>query len=682
MQKVLAMILTAEFILHGTAGHCGEAAHDYPIRPVPAHQVHFDDGFWAPRIDVNRTATIPFSFQMCEETGRIENFKVAGGLSGGKWMGLAGYNDSDVFKIMEGAAYSLMTHSDEKLAAYLSELIDFVAAAQEDDGYLYTAWSARDRIGERQLTHCYPRDGQRWKWLKDSHELYNVGHMYEAAIAHWQATGESKFLDVAKKNANLIAETFGPGKLEIPPGHQEIEIGLVKLYRVTGDERYFDLAKVFVELRGRASDDRPELWGAYNQDHAPITEQKEPVGHAVRAMYYYAAVTDIAALSGDEQLVAAVNRLWDNVFTSKTYITGAIGSTSHGEAFGGEYDLPNETAYAETCANLATCLWNHRMFLLDGDAKYIDMLERALYNSVISGVAFDGKSFFYPNPLASTGNYSRSKWFDCACCPTNVCRFIPSVPGYVYATRDNVLYVNLFVAGSSEIEVSGRKIRVEQETAYPRDGRVAIKITPAETAQQFVLKVRVPGWARGNAFPTDLYRFAEPSEAHTLSINGKPYTAAVRDGYAAIDRQWQAGDMVVLELPMRVRRVVAHDKVVADRDRVALMRGPLVYCIEWPEVPGGKVSNLVLPDDSTLATKFDDDLLGGVQVVTGVARRIHKIAEAQSDGTAVEQPVTEELEFTAIPYYAWAHRGDGEMAVWLARTPAALQANRAEKPLQ
>jgi DUF1680 family protein len=670
------MILTAQILLHGAAGQTAEPAHDYPIRPVPAHEVRFTDAFWAPRIEVNRTATIPFSFQMCEETGRIENFKVAGGLSGGKWMGLAGYNDSDVFKIMEGAAYSLMTHRDEKLSSYLSELIAHVAAAQEDDGYLYTAWSARNRVGEGQLTHCYPRDGQRWKWLKDSHELYNVGHMYEAAIAHWQATGDSKFLDVAKKNANLIADSFGPGKLEIPSGHQEIEIGLVKLYRVTGDERYFDLARFFVDLRGRVSDDRPELWGTYNQDHAPIIEQKEPVGHAVRAMYYYAAATDIAALSDDKQLVAAVNRLWENVFSSKTYITGAIGSTSQGEAFGAEYDLPNDTAYAETCANLATCLWNHRMFLLDGDAKYIDMLERALYNSVISGVAFDGKSFFYPNPLASTGNYTRSKWFDCACCPTNICRFIPSVPGYVYATRDNALYVNLFVAGFSEIELAGGKVRVEQETAYPWDGRVAIKITPPQAGDRLVLKVRIPGWARGNAFPTDLYRFAEEAEAHTLSINGQPFTAEVRDGFATIDRQWQAGDSVVLELPMPVRRVLAHDKVEADRGRVALMRGPLVYCIEWPDVPGGQVKNLILPDDSTLGTEFRNDLLGGVQVVTGVARRRREAAEAQRDGSVKQIPVIEELEFTAIPYFAWAHRGPGEMAVWLPRTPEAIQHRR------
>jgi hypothetical protein len=308
------------------------------------------------------------------------------------------------------------------------------------------------------------------------------------------------------------------------------------------------------------------------------------------------------------------------------------------------------------------------MFLLHGDGKYIDMLERALYNSAISGVALDGKTFFYPNPLASGGNYVRSKWFDCACCPTNICRFIPSVPGYAYATRDNTLYVNLFVAGSAEIELESGKVGVEQETAYPWDGRIAIKITPQEPGQQLVLKVRVPGWVRGNAFPSELYRFAEAADAHTLAVNGVPTVAGTADGYATIERQWQPGDTVTLELPMPVRRVVAHEKVEADRGRVALMRGPIVYCIEWPDVHGGQVRNLVLPDDKPLATEFRKDLLGGVQVITGAIYRIGQVSEAQSGGGSKRIPFTEELRFSAIPYYAWAHRGPGEMAVWLART--------------
>ena len=674
-------------MLNTTVAVRGETERDYPIHPVPAHEVRFQDAFWAPRIETNRTATIPLSFQMCEDTHRIENFKVAGGLSNKNWEGMFGFNDSDVFKVMEGAAYSLMTRKDEKAAAYLNEVLGYVEAAQEDDGYLFTAQTAYDKIADlKQLVCCYPRDAKRWLSLKDSHELYNVGHMYEAAIAHWQATGDDRFLNVAKKNADLIAKTFGPGKLEIPPGHQEIEIGLVKLYRATGEQRYLDLAKFFVELRGRPSDDRPEVWGTYNQDHAPIIEQKEPVGHAVRAMYYYAAATDIAALTGDKQLMAAVDGLWKNVFSSKTYITGAIGSTRQGEAFGGEYELPNETAYAETCANLATCFWNHRMFLLHGDGKYIDMLERSLYNSVISGVALDGKSFFYPNPLASSGNYQRSKWFDCACCPTNICRFIPSVPGYVYAVRDNALYVNLFVAGSADVEIDGSRVRVEQETMYPWNGNISIRVRPQAAGQQIALKVRIPGWARGEAFVSDLYRFLDDNHQRPkLTLNGKPVAmneAAIKQGYVTIDRKWDTDDVVTLELPMPVRRVVADERIEADRGRVALMRGPLVYCIEWPDVPGGKVHDVVLPDDAKLTTEFRNDLLGGVQIVRGAARRIREAPEERADGSIQRIPFTEELEFVAVPYYAWAHRGPGEMAVWLASTPDAIQGEVVERKQQ
>ena len=658
-----------------TSTACFAQSHDYPICPVPAHQVRFTDAFWAPRIEVNRTATIPFSFQMCEESGRIENFKVAGGLSGQNWSGMFGFNDSDVFKVMEGAAYSLMTRPDPPAAAYLNELVGYVAAAHEEDGYLFTAHTARERIADlKQLRCCYPRDGKRWLSLRDSHELYNVGHMYEAAIAHWEATGDKTFLNVATKNADLLVDTFGPGKVEIPSGHPEIELALVKLYRATGQERYLQLAEFLLEVRGRPSDERPQLWGEYSQDHQPLVEQEEAVGHAVRAMYLYAGATDVAALTGDQALADTIDRLWESVFARKTYITGGIGATAEGEAFGKDYELPNDSAYSETCANLATCFWNHRMFLLHGNGKYIDMLERALYNGAIAGVALDGKSFFYPNPLASTGGVQRSKWFDCACCPTNICRFIPSVPGYVYATRDDALYVNLFVAGSTELELAGGKVRVEQQTAYPWEGRVTIRIEPQQTGQRIALKVRVPGWARGEAFASDLYRYWDkPDQQATVTLNDEPVDADVEQGYVTIEREWQPEDVVEVNLPMPVRRVVAHESVESDRGRVALMRGPLVYCIEWPEVPGGQVSNLVLPVDSKLATEFRDDLLGGVQVVTGVARRIREAAEEQRDGSVKRIPIIEELEFTAIPYYAWAHGGPGEMAVWLARTPETVE---------
>jgi DUF1680 family protein len=649
-----------------------ELERDYPIRPVPAHQVRFTDAFWQPRLEVNRTATIPLSFQMCEETGRIENFKVAAGTSIKKWTGKFGFNDSDVSKVLEGAAYSLMTHPDPRLEAYADELIGYMAAAQEEDGYLYTAWTAKDKIDNpANIICCYPKES---KWLESklSHELYNLGHMYEAAAAHYAATGKKNFLDVATKSADLLVKTFGTGKMEVPPGHPEIELGLVKLYRATGDARYLDLAKYFLELRGKPTDDRPELWGEYSQDHKPLRQQDEAVGHAVRAIYLYAGATDVAALTGDRELTAVLDRLWENVVSKKTYVTGGIGATAEGEAFGKNYHLPNESAYSETCANLATCLWNHRMFLLHGEAKYIDMLERAAFNSTISGVALDGKTFFYPNPLASTGNYQRSKWFDCACCPTNLCRFIPSVPGYVYAVRADELYVNLFVAGSADVELNSGKVRVEQETAYPWNGHIEFKVTPETAGQNLTLKIRIPGWARNEAFPSDLYRYMnESNEKPTISVNSQVVKFATANGYAEITRPWQPGDTVTLDLPMPVQRVVAHESVEADRGRMAITRGPLVFCIEWPDVPGGEVSNLVVPDELPLDINFRNDLLGGMQVVTGTAHRIRLVAEAQPNGELKLIPITVEVAFNAIPYYAWAHRGPGEMAVWLPRMPEA-----------
>ncbi len=662
MARIVSLILLGA--VNGSTKAGAEELADYPIRPVAAHHVQFADGFWQPRIEVNRTVTIPYSFQSCEETGRIENFKVAAGTSDKKWTGKFGFNDSDLSKIIEGASYSLMTHPDPRLAAYVDEIVGYMAAAQEDDGYLYTAWTARDKIDNpANIICCYPKEK---KWLEEemSHELYNLGHMYEAAAAHYEATGEKNFLDVATKSADLLVKTFGPGKIEIPPGHPEIELGLVKLYRATGNRDYLNLAKYYVDLRGKPTKDRPKLFGEYSQDHKPLREQDEAVGHSVRAMYLYAGAADVAALTGDKNLADVVDRLWDNVVDKKTYVTGGIGAKGQGEAFGKNYELPNRTAYCETCANLATCYWNHRMFLLHGDAKYIDVLERALYNSVISGVSLDGKEFFYPNPLSARGDYARSKWFDCSCCPTNLCRFIPSVPGYAYAVGDDGPYVNLFVDGTGELEFDGKKVRIEQSTKYPWDGRVVITVSPETAGDNFSLHVRIPGWARNEAWPTDLYSYLDESTGRpTLAVNDDVAVIEPVKGYAVIDRAWQPGDKVTLDLPMPVRRVVADEQVSSDRGRVALMHGPLVYCLEGADVAGGKVSDLVLADEAPLATEFRSDLLGGVQVITGAAHRA---------GSKESPAATAMVPFTAIPYYAWAHRGKGEMAVWLARTPQVL----------
>ena len=483
-------------------------------------------------------------------------------------------------------------------------------------------------------------------------------------MAHYQATGKRTLLDVALKSADLLTQVFGPGRRLDPPGHQEVEIGLVKLYRATGDKKYLDQARFFLEQRGNAAGHT--LYGAYNQDHLPVLQQKEAVGHAVRAGYMYSAMADVGALTGDEGYVRALGGLWDNVVSRKLYLTGGIGARREGEAFGDDYELPNRTAYAETCAAIANAMWNHRLFLLHGDAKYLDVLERIVYNGVLSGVSLDGERFFYPNPLASDGERTfnmgqkgRSAWFDCSCCPTNVARFLPSIAGYVYAQRERDVFVNLFVAGRGELSLDGLTLGIRQETRYPWDGRVRIALEPGRPAE-FALHVRVPGWAQGRPVPSDLYRYAEAgAEAFTLAVNGQPVKPEIVQGFAVLRRTWKAGDAIELTLPMSVRRVLSHEKVAADAGRVALERGPVVYCAEAVD-NGGRAFNLVLPDDAKLEARERPDLLGGVTVVTGRALAL----QPTDDGRSV---VTREQDFLAVPYHVWAHRGDGEMAVWLPR---------------
>jgi DUF1680 family protein len=623
------------------------ASGDYPIQPVPFTDVHLSDSFWAKRIEVNRRITIPFVFRQNLETGRVDNFAKA---AGRKRSGHEGqrYNDTDVFKAIEGASYSLSAHPDRELEKELDGLIELVAAAQEEDGYLFTA---------RTIDPGNPIPGigeSRWSNLPVSHELYNAGHLYEAAVAHFQATGKRTLLDVAIKNADLLVSTFGPGKKKGFPGHQEVEIGLAKLYRVTGKESYLQLAKYFLEARGRDVELEKYPPGSrfaiYNdpiqiQAHRPILEQDEAVGHAVRAAYMFTGMADVAALAQESRFVEAIGRLWDNVVSKKLYLTGGIGARHDREAFGGNYELPNKTAYNETCAAIGNVFWNHRMFLLHGDAKYIDVLERILYNGVISGISLRGDSFFYPNPLESDGKFlfnkgvaTRKAWFDVACCPGNIARFIPSVPGYVYARRQDDIYVNLFIQGTGKIDSS---LRIRQETDYPWDGRVTITLEPDEP-RELVLNLRIPGWARGEPVPSDLYRYEdEPGEKPMLKVNGEPVKIELAKGFARIRRKWETGDIVELELPMPIRRVRSHEKVEENQGKIALERGPLVYCAEGID-NGGQVSHLSLKDGDTLAYRFQKDLLGGIGVITGNNKR-----------------------FAAIPYYAWSHRGVGEMAVWL-----------------
>ncbi len=643
---------------------------DYPYVPVPFAQVQVEDEFWAPRIETNRTVTIPFAFRKNEETGRMDNFRIAARLIEGTYRGKR-YNDTDVYKVIEGAAYSLRQHPDPDLEGYIDGLIEVIAKAQEPDGYLFTA---------RTCDPNNPAPGagpERWSLLAVSHELYNAGHMYEAAVAYFQATGKRKLLDVAIKNADLLDRTFGPGRRVGTPGHQEIEIGLAKLYRVTGEEKYLRLARYFLDVRGRIEGYIPRYptdspWSVYNdpvqvQAHRPILEQDEAVGHAVRAAYMFSGIADVAALMGSKDYVETIDRLWDDVVGRKMYVTGGIGALHSNEAFGQAYELPNLTAYNETCAAIGNVLWNHRLFLLHGDAKYIDVLERTAYNGLLSGVSLSGNLFFYPNPLSSDGKFrfnqgstERSPWFEVACCPGNIARFLPSFSGYIYAQRGDTLYVNLFLSNRGEVDFDGHKVIVSQQTRYPWEGSVKIVLEP-QTDCEFCLAVRIPGWARGEVMPGGLYHFLDHSDTRpTIRVNGIETTLDISAGFMHVRRRWSRGDTIELDLPMPIRRIVADERVRANLGRAALQRGPLVYCAEWRDQPGKRALNLILPDDARLEPQWRSDLAGGIMTLQGRGQAL------QDDGTLREQ------DFVAIPYYAWAHRGPGEMAVWLARDRQAL----------
>jgi uncharacterized protein len=617
---------------------------DYPIKPVSFTMVKVDDTFWAPRIKINREITIPIAFKKAEETGRIDNFKIAGGTKQGKFCTIYPFDDSDVFKNIEGAAYSLHTYPDPKLELYLDSLIEIIGKAQEKDGYLYT-----NRTIDPEHTHEWSGK-KRWEKEEDlSHELYNLGHLYEAAVAHFQATGKRTLLNIALKSADLVDKEFGWGKIEKAPGHQVIEMGLVKLYRVTGDERYLKLAKFFIDVRGPNKD-------TYAQGHKKFVDQDEAVGHSVRAEYMYSGAADVAALTGEEAYIKALDKIWEDVVYKKLYITGGTGSEGGYEGFGPAYVLPNMSAYCETCAAIANVFWNYRMFLLHGESKYIDVLERTLYNGLISGVSLSGDRFFYPNPLASMGQHKRAEWFGCACCPVNVTRLIPSIPGYVYAVKDNSLYINLFIQSASDVLINNQKVNIIQKSNYPWDGNITIEINPDKNIN-FDALIRIPGWAGNEPIPGNLYSFADNSgEQVKIMLNGIEQKKILKNGYAIISNNWKKGDKITLYLPMPVRTIKANDKVSADKDKIALQRGPIVFCSEGIDYPEKRVFNLMLNNTNDLKTEFKKDLLNGVQVIKGKIKSI-----IQKNESATE---SKDIEFTAIPYYAWANRGSGEMTVW------------------
>lgn len=631
---------------------------DYPYGDVPFTHVHFTDKFWTDRLETVRTVTVPSAFQKCEETGRIDNFAIAAKLKDGIFNSPYPFDDSDVYKIIEGASFLLSVKYDKELDHYMDSVITLIGKAQEPDGYLYT----NRTIGK----NLHPWAGkERWINERDnSHEIYNAGHMYEAAVAHFLATGKRNFLDIAVKNANLLCETFGPEKLCVAPGHQVVEMGLAKLYRATGDIRYLNLSHFFLEARGKhvyPGKNSEDQWqnGAYWQDHLPVTQQKEAVGHAVRATYMYSGMADIAALMNNKDYLLAIDSLWSNVVEKKMYVTGGIGSTSHGEAFGKNYELPNETAYCETCAAIGNCMWNHRMFMLHGDAKYIDVLERSLYNGVLSGLDLAGNKYFYPNPLATgESGQARSEWFDCSCCPSNLSRFIPSVSGYVYAVSGKNLYVNLFGANTGTVDMpDGSKVELTEETEYPWNGKVKLTVNPSEEGK-FAMHIRIPGWSRGNIVPGNLY-FVDQLEQTPIDIyvNGEKVNYKEEKGYAVINRRWGANDVVDFEIPMPVHQVKTNVLVEANKDRMSVERGPIVYCAEFAD-NNGKVSHVVLPEKSSFAVAYSDTLLRGVNMLNTKAASYTLEADHKTVSSA-------ETLLTLIPYYARSHRGNGEMAVWI-----------------
>ena len=631
---------------------------DYAIKGIPFNTVSLNDGFWLPKIEINRTITIPSSFQKCEETGRVENFILASGAKKGKFLTVYPFDDTDIYKTIEGAAFSMTVHPDKALDRYVDSLIAIVAAAQEPDGYLYTA---------RTIDPAHPHD---WsgseRWVKESelsHELYNSGHLFEAAAAHFTATGKRNLLNIALKNANLLVQVFGPGKRDDAPGHEIVEMGLVRLYRITGEKKYLDLAKFFIDCRGKI----PNSKQFYSQSHIPFVQQTEAVGHAVRAAYLYSGVADVAALTGNKEYIDAIDKIWENTVTKKFYITGGIGALHAGEAFGADYELPNLTAYNETCAAIANVYWNYRMFLLHGDAKYIDVLERSLYNNVISGIGLDGKTFFYPNPLESNAKYafnygnklSREPWFDCSCCPTNLCRFMASVPGYIYAQKQEDIYVNLFIGSKTTFKLQKTSVVLSQQSNYPWEGNVSIQVNPTKKTD-FSLCLRIPGWARNQPVPGDLYRYvASTPEEIVVKVNGKAVAYTTREGYAVISRQWKKGDKVEYTLPMNIHRVEANEKVKDDRRKIAIERGPVVYCLEGID-NNNNLNTIILPDNASLSVKFQPAKLNGINEISGEAI----VLEIATDGLSV---LTKKQPFTAIPYYAWSNRGINQMKVWLPR---------------
>lgn len=655
MKRVLVWALAATMAGAVSAQKRKTIHTGYPIDPVPFTSVKVVDGFWGQRLKASREVTVPLAFSKCEETGRYENFVKAAHPSDEYKVRGFSFDDTDVYKTIEGASYMLQTYPDKKLKKYIDSVLVIVAAAQEPDGYLYTARTMNPK-------HPHSWSGpERWTKVEVlSHEFYNLGHMVEGAVAHYQATGKRNFLDIAIRYADCVCKNIGdkPGQKRLVPGHQIAEMALVRLYTVTGDKKYLEQAKFFLDARGTTT-----IKDIYSQSHLPVLEQDEAVGHAVRAGYMYSGMADVAAITGDSSYIKAIDKIWENIVGKKLYITGGIGARHQGEAFGDNYELPNLTAYNETCAAISNVYLNYRLFLLHGDAKYFDVLERTLYNGLISGVSLDGGKFFYPNPLSCDGKYrfnadrtiTRQPWFGCACCPSNISRFIPSLPGYVYAVKDDKVYVNLFLSNRAALKVNKKDVVLEQQTSYPWNGDIRLTVTKG--GGQFGMNIRIPGWVRGSVLPSDLYFYADNQKPlYRVSVNGSQVQGELANGYLCVERKWKKGDVVEIHFDTPVRVVKANDKVEADRGRVAVERGPLVYCAEWPD-NAFNVSNVILNRHPEFQVVERPDMLCGINEITTEAQALSYDAAGKL--------ALKDVKLTLIPYYAWAHRGEGRMDVWL-----------------
>lgn len=599
----------------------GPAATLRKIEPVDFSHVRIDDRFWSPRLEKHVSATLPVCIDQIEnQTGRIRNFERAAAGSG-EHSGIF-FDDSDVYKALEGIAYSLINRPDAELEKKADEWIDKFAAAQQPDGYLNTFYTLT--APERRWTNM------------DKHEMYCAGHMMEAGVAYYQATGKRKLLDVCTRMADHMLSVFGPGKRHWVPGHEEIELALVKLANVTGDTRYLDFAHWLLEERGHGHGTKGgegEWSTAYYQDEIPVGRLTDISGHAVRCMYLYAGMADVAALTHDTAYVAALGRLWEDVVFRNMYITGGIGSSRDNEGFTEDYDLPNYEAYCETCASVGMVFWNARMNQLSGDAKYIDVLERSMYNGALAGISLAGDRFFYVNPLASKGDHHREAWYGCACCPSQLSRFLPSIGNYIYGRSADGIWVNLYIGNEARIPAGGDTLTVAQQTGYPWNGDVQLTIREAKRPLATKLRLRIPDWCK----------------QYALAVNGEAIEGApVEQGYATIDRTWQTGDRVTLRLAMPVEMVAADARVKENVGKRAIRRGPLVYCLEEVDNPASFRQSALWPKTTFEAT-FRPDLLGGVVAIEATA----------PDGANASRP------FTLIPYYAWDNRAPGEMQVWI-----------------